>query len=221
MATQQQALFSMFFWSVDFLLCFVTAFYTESGTVCEDLKKITRKYVSSWCFIDFFIVASEWVCSSTTVLEDIFSSMRVGKAFVRYFRVLRLFRLMKISRTTDELFTHFNGELTLACVGISKLVILISMVCHYMGCLWFALGSWTENFEENTWTLKFHKEHMQFGYVYFTCLHWSLTQLTPASMEVVPVNKYERSYVCAVIVVSLVLFSSFVSNYPVDDSASR
>lgn len=48
-------------------------------------------------------------------------------------------------------------------------------------------------------------------YQYTTSLHWSLTQFTPASMEVVPTNAPERTYTSCVIIFALVIFSSFVS----------
>merc|ERR1712079_274171 len=47
---------------------------------------------------------------------------------------------------------------------------------------------------------------------YVTSLHWSLTQFTPAGMEVVPVNIYERTFTIVTMFMALVFFSSFVSS---------
>jgi len=44
-----------------------------------------------------------------------------------------------------------------------------------------------------------------------TSLHWSLTQFTPAAMEVFPCSIHERTFAVIVIVFALVTFSSFVS----------
>merc|ERR1719181_2010605 len=49
-------------------------------------------------------------------------------------------------------------------------------------------------------------------YLYTTSLHWSLTQFTPASMEVYPENARERTFAIVVLVFALVTFSSFVSS---------
>uniref|UniRef100_A0A7S1Q4G5 Cyclic nucleotide-binding domain-containing protein n=1 Tax=Alexandrium catenella TaxID=2925 RepID=A0A7S1Q4G5_ALECA len=49
-------------------------------------------------------------------------------------------------------------------------------------------------------------------YHYFTAFHWSITQFTPASMEVVPRNAAERLFTILTISLGLVVFSSFVSN---------
>merc|ERR1719419_1059299 len=45
-----------------------------------------------------------------------------------------------------------------------------------------------------------------------TSLHWSLTQFTPAGMEVHAVNLQERTYSVFVLLFAMVTFSSFVSS---------
>eukprot|EP00747_Dinoflagellata_sp_TGD_P101083 gnl/TRDRNA2_/TRDRNA2_168235_c4_seq4.p1 gnl/TRDRNA2_/TRDRNA2_168235_c4~~gnl/TRDRNA2_/TRDRNA2_168235_c4_seq4.p1 ORF type:complete len:376 (+),score=31.41 gnl/TRDRNA2_/TRDRNA2_168235_c4_seq4:45-1172(+) len=47
---------------------------------------------------------------------------------------------------------------------------------------------------------------------YTTSLHWSLTQFTPAAMEIHPHNYRERMYTIVVLLFSLVMFSSFISS---------
>ncbi|CAK0828465.1 unnamed protein product [Prorocentrum cordatum] len=47
---------------------------------------------------------------------------------------------------------------------------------------------------------------------YSTSLHWSLTQFTPASMEIFPRNVAERFFNVGIIVLALLVFSSFVSS---------
>merc|ERR1719420_2887739 len=49
-------------------------------------------------------------------------------------------------------------------------------------------------------------------YRYATSLHWSLTQFTPASMEVIPHNVGERFFSVGVLLFALIIFSSFVSS---------
>lgn len=51
-----------------------------------------------------------------------------------------------------------------------------------------------------------------FGYRYMTSFHWSVTQFTPASMEVVPRNALERTFNIVMIFLGLLMFSSFISN---------
>lgn len=49
------------------------------------------------------------------------------------------------------------------------------------------------------------------SYRYTTSLHWSLTQFTPASMEVTPENTTERVFSVVVLLFAMITFSSFVS----------
>jgi len=49
-------------------------------------------------------------------------------------------------------------------------------------------------------------------YVYTTAFHWSITQFTPASMEVHGVNSIERVYSIVTIILALLIFSSFLSS---------
>ena len=45
-------------------------------------------------------------------------------------------------------------------------------------------------------------------------LHWSLTQFTPAGLEIWPYNAWERVYAILVLLLVMVAFSSFVSSIP-------
>jgi hypothetical protein len=66
--------------------------------------------------------------------------------------------------------------------------------------------------EEDNWVRRNGLQGAPLGYRYTTALHWTLTQFTPASMEVNPRNVVERTWACVVLVFALVTFSSFVSS---------
>merc|ERR1712217_674589 len=50
------------------------------------------------------------------------------------------------------------------------------------------------------------------SFAYGSSLHWSLTQFTPASVDIFPRNVYERFFNVVIIIMALVVFSSFVSS---------
>merc|ERR1712176_173624 len=93
---------------------------------------------------------------------------------------------------------------------------------HYLACFWFFLFMSLQSdhnyvcagTSDCTWTeVAFGGDrNVPIMYAYSTALHWSLTQFTPASMEVTPKNAYERFFNIVVIVMALVIFSSFVSS---------
>merc|ERR1712100_190361 len=82
---------------------------------------------------------------------------------------------------------------------------------HLIACVWYGLH---ENFRGNleTWGTMFLPESSETAYNYATSLHWSLTQLTPASMEVHPRNVHERFFNICVVILAMVAFTSLISS---------
>lgn len=93
-----------------------------------------------------------------------------------------------------------------------------------MACSWFAIGTnahpgWVE-FAKSGYLEKCGRAASN-KYLYATSLHWSLTQFTPASMEVVPVNIFERVFTIFTMFTALVFLSSFVSSITNEVSGFR
>merc|ERR1712232_66922 len=87
----------------------------------------------------------------------------------------------------------------------------IILVNHVLACVWYKIG------EENVPGYGSWLEHNDMldkstAYQYFTALHFSLTQFTPASMDVHPRNLSERMFSVVVLIFALCIFSSFVSS---------
>merc|ERR1712061_341712 len=82
---------------------------------------------------------------------------------------------------------------------------------HLIACAWYAIGTIDEDTTVDTWVKANELEGTSILYRYTTSLHWSLTQFTPASMEVYPENGKERLFTVSVITIAMVTFSSFVS----------
>merc|ERR1719517_170672 len=78
---------------------------------------------------------------------------------------------------------------------------------HFLACGWYAVGNFGL---DPSWVQVLEGKDLQFRYI--TSLHWSLTQFTPASMEVFPRNSTERSFAVIVILAAMLTFSSFVSS---------
>jgi len=113
----------------------------------------------------------------------------------------------------NQLSQSVPSEAVTTAVTIIKMVAGIALVNHFLACGWYAIamefvdypgvhGSW--------YTALGPAEDRSIAYAYTTALHWSLTQFTPASMEVVPKNSYERVFTCIVIIVAMVLFTSLI-----------
>jgi len=95
-------------------------------------------------------------------------------------------------------------------VNILTMLLLLLVLSHFISCLWYAVGFMEEG--DNRWLVHYNMEGMSWSYLYATCLHWSLTQFTPAPMDIQPQNFPERTYTISVVVCALVGFSYVVGS---------
>jgi len=205
---------SMLFWSFDIAASFLVG-YHRRGIVEMEPTKIAMHYLQSWFVLDIFLVGIDWVIIFFITNDDNAAggsrAARIGK-IARGIRAIRLLRLMKFRVIMSDMTTRFHSEETRTGLYITKLIIIIVFVNHFLGCGFYGLQFLVAE-QGRTWVAANfeHAEHDTW-YRYWTSLHWSLTQFTPASMEVNAVNTLERSYTVCVLLFALVTFSSFVSS---------
>jgi len=139
--------------------------------------------------------------------------MRFGKLMrvARILRTLRLLRLAKMKALVAAIHDRLDSEFLTIGLNVLKLMAMIVAINHLIACLWFKLGSVKhDNFD--SWVYKYKFEAQPLEYQYLSSLHWSLTQFTPASMNVQPVNTSERLFAVLVLLFAMIVFSSFVSS---------
>jgi len=125
---------------------------------------------------------------------------------VRMARLLRLLKLGKVMRHVDDM---IDSEYVSICVHIVRMIVLLLVINHLIGCAWFAIASTANG---DTWVLIHGFSDDNWSYQYATAFHWSITQFTPASMHVQPQNMSERTFAIAVVVFALVVFSYLVGS---------
>eukprot|EP00927_Polykrikos_kofoidii_P086650 TRINITY_DN9776_c0_g1_i3.p1 TRINITY_DN9776_c0_g1~~TRINITY_DN9776_c0_g1_i3.p1 ORF type:complete len:1041 (-),score=175.63 TRINITY_DN9776_c0_g1_i3:159-3170(-) len=215
---------SAVFWTMDMVVSFLTGYFTGEGFVELDKKKVAFHYLKTWFTLDMMIVTFDW---GTMVmgLGTAGRYVRLGKNLSRVLRVLRLLRLFKLNTTAKEIMARINSEYVLTIIGLIKILLFMVVLNHYLACAWYGLSTSLQG-RFPTWTKKAFSQNetpedyigsidaddIDFVYAYATALHWSFTQFTPASMEVFPLNSYERLFNIVVIIMALVIFSSFVSS---------
>lgn len=206
------------FWSCDMVFS-LTIGYHDGGLTELRPSKVVWRYLKTWFMLDFIIVFIDWLLmfALSGGSADVFGIVRIGKA-LRILRVLRMFRLLRVLKVMT-IITEFSdlihSQSLLTGFSITKLVVGVAVINHFIACIWYALGvaDWTGS--SASWVLELEGatgHGVSVGYAYTSALHWSLTQFMPASMEVVPVNVAERIFAIVVIVFAMVSFSSFVSS---------
>mmetsp|Transcript_112505 Transcript_112505/g.223595 ORF Transcript_112505/g.223595 Transcript_112505/m.223595 type:complete len:749 (+) Transcript_112505:130-2376(+) len=206
-------LFTTIFWTMDIPFSFLSGFY-KGGLIEMRPSQIAAYYVRHWFALDISIILTDWILLFLqSGLTDVIGIVRISKTLrlSRILRLLRLLRVMKVPAILDDLVSNLESDGLMTALGVFRSLALIGVVNHFIACGWYAAGTFTEE-GEYSWLATLNKEDRDTAYRYFTSLHWSLTQFTPASMEVVPLNTVERVYAISVVTMAMVTFSTFVSS---------
>merc|ERR1719188_1599473 len=116
---------------------------------------------------------------------------------------------MRIAQLLQDM---IESEVVLLVLSIVKFLVLLIVVNHFLCTGWYAIGvSYKESGHPN-WIDEYNVWDRSFGYRYTTALHWSLTQFTPASINMQPTNEGERVYGIFLLVGGLMVFSSFTGS---------
>jgi len=205
------------FWTLDMPWSFLTGFHSE-GVVEMRAGKIARHYIKTWFSFDASIIVIDWLVLYAIQLErtaSVLGLFRVGKTarMTRILRAVRLLRFVKLQRVLAECLEMIDSETIRAMFNVSMAVAFIFMINHYLACGWFFVGHVGWHIGAPNWILSNGVDlKNSTTYAYFTSLHWSLTQFTPASMEIRPYNIAERVYSIACLMFALITFSSFLAS---------
>jgi len=174
-------------------------------------------YLKTWFVLDLVVVGPDWVMtfiqlSAPTDEEGGTSVSRLMRS-IRVVRTVRLLRLVKLKRVIDMAKDRITSEVVFILLNILKLIVLLLLVNHFVASLWYLMGG-LANPGQSNWRDVYGMQPQQqsIEYRYATALHWSLTQFTPATVDVHPQNLVERTFAILVLIFGLVLFSSFVSS---------
>jgi len=199
---------SSLYWAGDMFSTFFLGFHTK-GMVELNMLKIGMRYLKTWFVMDFLLVTLDFAFIIMGLGQNA-SALRIGKTLSRGARVLRLLRIVKMHNIISNLLESIQSEYIRTFISIIGIMVAIVLANHFIACGWYLISFW----ESTNWRDAFftEQEHEEFGYRYATSLHWSLTQFTPASMEVHPKNMTERFYSVVILLFAMVAFSSFISS---------
>lgn len=207
-------------WTLDLLFNFCRG-YEEGGAVEMRLQQTVCRYLRTWFAVDCSLVVLDWsmvVLESLTSFWSVARTARLARVSV-IFRMLRLVRAFKLQKLTGNIQLMMKEtDMTATVLRIISWILGILILNHVIACFWFLLGqqeirdlpSWLDQVKLDYRALSITEPSN--WYYYATALHWALTQFTPASMEVVPTNTYERFFTICTMFFALVLFSSFLAS---------
>ena len=203
----------LIFWSLDMLMSNVTAFYLR-GELVTSCRAISGQYLRTWFCLDLLVIVPDWFGQlSIQSMEG--DSVRVLRSLLRSLRCLRLLRLLKLQKLLAMVYDLIDSELTFIAFTCFRLIFGIFILTHFIACIWYYLGESMARSGVASWTSSETGQdppvqQRDLLYRYTTSMHWSLTQFTPASMEITARNAAERAFSIIVLFVSLLIFSSVI-----------
>ncbi|CAJ1335513.1 unnamed protein product [Effrenium voratum] len=206
---------SLVFWTLDMFATLMVGYF-DDGELILSPKKIACRYLKTWFLPDLIVVLPDWFTRlvNTEGGDGLATAARMIKGF-RAIRILRLLRLLKLQRLMNMVYDLIDSEYMFIVFTMIRLIVAITVLNHVIACIWYLVGYLTmqagmPNWLEDTGLRNVYTS--EFAWKYLTSLHWSLTQFTPASMDVSARNEYERIMSILVLFFSLVAFSSIVGS---------
>uniref|UniRef100_A0A7S4UQ32 Ion transport domain-containing protein n=1 Tax=Alexandrium monilatum TaxID=311494 RepID=A0A7S4UQ32_9DINO len=203
---------TLLFWSADLVQGFFLAYF-DKGHLVTDHWRIVRHYLCTWFIPDIVVVGPEWLMVVLAAPGD-GGGLAAGSLLksARIIRVLRLLRLAKVKRMLNMVYDLIESEYTFIVVNLAKMLIAVFLLNHVLACAWYATGKLAMQGDQNSWIQSVAVAGESLEYMYCTSLHWSLTQFTPASMDVNAKNLQERVFSIVVLAFAMVVFSSIVGS---------
>eukprot|EP00930_Biecheleria_cincta_P050379 TRINITY_DN35532_c0_g1_i1.p1 TRINITY_DN35532_c0_g1~~TRINITY_DN35532_c0_g1_i1.p1 ORF type:complete len:737 (+),score=120.01 TRINITY_DN35532_c0_g1_i1:33-2213(+) len=202
------------FWTLDMAMSLCTAYIGPEGTLEFRHWKIFLQYCKTWLVLDLAVVIPDWV---TLIMSLAQGASNGGSATgllrsLRVVRTARILRLVKLKRILAFIKDRITSEAVFISLNIVKLITQIVLINHFLAALWYLVGGLGR--DDGNWIeyYKMKPSQTNLWLRYCVSIHWTLTQFTPASNEIVPQNVVERFFAICMLISGLVLFSSFVSS---------
>lgn len=202
------------FWSCDMFMNFFRGFTKVNGVNEIRFRETAWNYIRSWLLPDMFLVIVDWLVLLSEVLTDNMGLFRVGK-LARLSKTIRVIRLFRLAKTNGgfwgQLTKKFNSEELATLIKLAGRFLFVIICAHWVACAWYGITI-IQGDDVETWMNYHMPSDRGLTYRYFTAMHWSLTQFTPASMEVYPHNATERILNVIVLLLGLLTFTSLISS---------
>jgi len=214
------------FWTFQLVASFFQTYYTKDGELEARLRKCAKRYLRSYFAFDLFTLFCEWIAVAAVLISD-GQSPEVNLNFIRLVRLVKtsaLVRLATVARIVRLLYLASTGPrlaADLSSKGAAVLFVLRTLASllwlnHMLGCVWFMLGesyadtgiSWLDMPLGEVET-EIYKDQVLL-YQYTTALHWSFSQMTPASMQVNAVNSGERIWTIFCLMLGLIINAGLI-----------
>jgi hypothetical protein len=225
-------LVTLLVWTLDFGLGFFTGYYDQGGVVM-DIRKIARRYLGSFFFIDLLTVGTDWVSMTFNLLIISGSALVQGNGntttFLKLFRVLKLNRMIrlmgalqsgKFGQMHDRIISWswqlgVDRQLQFA-MNVMYLTFAILWLNHIGCCFWNAMydqgiTNWEQ--QQHPPGSKITREnHDPEVWQYFLGFYWSMTAMASGASIMHPTSLTELVFTIGYVLFGLLVGSSLISS---------
>jgi len=209
-------------WTLDIVLNFRTAYFAH-GVLETRPSKVTRNYLR-WFPLDALVTSADWFGLVINLLNHDNTQLTIISDFPRFVKmtkVLRLVGVLRIARFVEpleRLVDQYVSQVLHHTIAMAELFMVVLWVNHAMACAWYGIALQGDSDTGLNWTeLSLNSRGMTYReagrtFQYTTAFHWALTQMTPGSMPVHPLNSTERIFNIVCLFLGLLFFSSIISS---------
>eukprot|EP00946_MAST-07B_sp_MAST-7B-sp1_P002146 g2146.t1 len=154
--------------AMDITVTFCTGFIDANDVLIMNPIQIAKNYLASWFVLD--VVSSIPIDAILRIVEasqigqqaDGTDIAKLTKTFkmvrlIRMAKLLRLFRLSRVAKYVRSarlwLEHHLKFEMPIAVIKVSKLLVLLCFLGHWLGCVFFFIPKQFE-FPPNSWVVR-------------------------------------------------------------------
>jgi hypothetical protein len=211
------ALGTALFWTLDLGLNFITGFFRD-GEVERRPEAIVRHYLRTWFVPDVVVVSCDWLSLALTMgVGDDDGGGAGGLKMLRFaklgraLRIISMLRMVKAIRIVEEFVEKHFSEFCRMALKLLAMVCLALWLSHLVGCVWFAIGNLHYSDTREHWiSSEFTDRPLMYQYI--TAFHWSVAQVTLASIEPTGVNSIERAFAIVLLLLGLFVGSTLISS---------
>eukprot|EP01135_Chromosphaera_perkinsii_P001801 Nk52_evm70s210 gene=Nk52_evmTU70s210 len=191
------------FW-LDIIINFRTTYQDESGTIVTSPMPMAKHYLKGWFVIDLF---------ATLPFEFIVTGFDS-----QLFSLLKIFRVLRLGKVVAKI----DRQMKSSWFQLMVIMASFTMLSHWMGCIWFAIGNSQEN--QGSWirareheailraqNLNITIEDFDNTVFYIDSLYFALTSLTTVGFgNIAPETQEEKIFsICSMILGAFVYASVF------------
>lgn len=178
--------FPTFMCILDVILNFNMAYYEEQGQIMQERKKIIRRYLRSYFWIDL-------ITSFTLIFNSMYEN------WIQMIFFFRMYQIFIISHEVDERFAlsqRFSTTWTLI-----RLMAQIMITAHVAACIFHFLAD--NSSQGITWITKNNLQNQSVGGLYIKSLYFIIiTMATVGYGDITPTNSDEIIFVIVVAICS-------------------